>query len=324
MKIAVRLEGGLGDHILGMRLLKFIQRRYPHAKIIVYSDSNGAESQTNIAKLSPYVADVIPVYRDAKRLTHDRMWQLDNILPHDLSIMRQADLFFDAAIWTYFIPQATLLDVPFYSILASRPALRLSQVERDKALRTLGGTGRKYVAMNLSKYGEPFLRLHHQKLRELLLTLLRDPRVHILNIFRTSADFEHWPEPQRTQRRRVAAVEKGFLEEICTWDKRILAITDRPIESVATMMSISQYYIGVDNGLKHLAWALGIPHTLILARRPAFDSGNIADFSFVLHWMPDFHRGMCLNNESEFHNHLEVAMKYLNCRRRSEWQHETP
>ena len=42
---AVRLEGGLGDHILGMRLLQFVRRRYPGHLMVVYCDCGGYRSQ---------------------------------------------------------------------------------------------------------------------------------------------------------------------------------------------------------------------------------------------------------------------------------------
>ena len=41
MKIAVRLEGGLGDHLLGNRFVPAILDKYPDAKITAYSDTSG-------------------------------------------------------------------------------------------------------------------------------------------------------------------------------------------------------------------------------------------------------------------------------------------
>ena len=45
MKISVRLEGGLGDHILGARFIPPILDKYPGAKIYAYSDSEGNSFQ---------------------------------------------------------------------------------------------------------------------------------------------------------------------------------------------------------------------------------------------------------------------------------------
>jgi hypothetical protein len=39
--VAVRLEGGLGDHILGMRVLRFVRDRYPRHEIVALSDAHG-------------------------------------------------------------------------------------------------------------------------------------------------------------------------------------------------------------------------------------------------------------------------------------------
>ena len=35
--IAIRLEGGLGDHILGVRVLSFVRAKYPHHDLVTGS-----------------------------------------------------------------------------------------------------------------------------------------------------------------------------------------------------------------------------------------------------------------------------------------------
>ena len=48
MKISVRFEGGLGDHILANRFTPAILEKYPGAEIHLYSDTNGSNFQSSV------------------------------------------------------------------------------------------------------------------------------------------------------------------------------------------------------------------------------------------------------------------------------------
>ena len=65
-------------------------------------------------------------------------------------------------------------------------------------------------------------------------------------------------------------------------DSRIVPCADLPIEVVASLLTRCRYFVGGDNGIKHLAWALDIPRTFFIkAPPPRLD---------ILRWMPDVHR----------------------------------
>jgi hypothetical protein len=311
---AVRLEGGLGDHILGLRLLPFISRRYPNHHIIVYSDSGANRAQLDIVRLSPYVREVVPVFRILERVTKHNLWHLDNLRPQDIELMRSADVFFDAALWSFFVPQSKVLGVPFYDILASRPELRIPQNARSQARDLLGEPeGLKYIGLNLSKYGAQFIHNQRSALRAFLRSLMTGPATRVLNIFSRSTDFPHWPEPERSQRRKISREESEVISELSSWDERIIPIVDQPIAVVAALLEMCRYFVGVDNGIKHLAWALGISHTLILPHVSDFNRPeNVHEITFVLHWIPDFDRTLALNCADQVAIHTREAIDRLN------------
>lgn len=51
-RINIRLEGGLGDHLLGTRFIPAIKEKYPDAKIYAYCDTEGKKFQENALKVA--------------------------------------------------------------------------------------------------------------------------------------------------------------------------------------------------------------------------------------------------------------------------------
>lgn len=48
LKIAIRLEGGLGDHLLGNRFVHAIKEKYPTNKLHIFSDTEGNSNSINV------------------------------------------------------------------------------------------------------------------------------------------------------------------------------------------------------------------------------------------------------------------------------------
>ena len=72
------------------------------------------------------------------------------------------------------------------------------------------------------------------------------------------------------------------------------------ISLVAGLLAKCRYFIGVDNGIKHLAWALNVPHTVFLPHPPGA--------RFILRWMPDFDRSLLLGcTKAELARHVDDA-----------------
>lgn len=288
--VAVRLEGGLGDHLLGMRVLFFVRKRYPEHEIIVYSDCAGNAAQLQAAALSPYVAEVLPIFQDRSRVSMTNLGDLTNIEEQYLTPMMAADVFIDASTKSLFIDASKTLDVSYYRIMAARPRLKVPPEATDRATEILGeASGPRYIAINFGKYGPKLWRSNLPNLRQLVMRLLEDPEIYLLNIFSRAFDFPHWPEAEREKRRRDSAEVSEVLAEICEWNSRILAIVDENIPTIAALLKRCFYFIGVDNGIKHLAWALDIPRTFFLP-------SALNDQYAIFRWVPDIHRMILMNN----------------------------
>jgi hypothetical protein len=281
--IAVRLEGGIGDHVLGLRLLPFVRSRFPDARIILLSDAAGSTAQLEVALMSPYADEVRQLHIRPGAVRYETMGQLENLREEDLQILRNADHFFDAWGATYFLASARGLGFPVYEILATRPELRPHAGAVEQAASLLAPfQGRALVGMNLCKYGAPLLSCS-ARLRELLDGILADEKVTVLNLYQTDFNYGHWPGDIADTRRAVALQDREVCEQVNSWHPRIVPLTDLPLPVATAILQKCSYYVGVDNGIKHIAWALGIPLTLYSPEMPPHGE-------FVLRWIPDFHR----------------------------------
>jgi len=131
---------------------------------------------------------------------------------------------------------------------------------------------------------------------------LANKNVYILNFLKRTTDYAHWPEPRRSRRRAAAIEESDVIIQLCESD-RIIPIIEEPIAVVAALLEQCQYFVGVDNGIKHLAWALGVPLTLLMPEVP--------DRQFILRWIPDLHRIACISNKEDIEKHVNEAVLHV-------------
>lgn len=301
-RIAIRLEGGIGDHILGMRVLPFARLHDPDANITVYSDAAGGTAQVEVAQMSPDVDYVTCIRYKRPPEGMEDMGLLENVEAAGLEQMRSADIFLDAWGADYFASASRLLDVPVFDILAGRPRITPPDWAVAEADRLVPDV--PLVGLNITKYGPGFAGAARPILELLLGRLLTCPDARFLHFYRTRFDFAHWPEPERSHRVRVAADELGMVEMVDRWHERILPIVDQPLAVVAALMARCCYFIGVDNGIKHLAWALDVPRTAIFP--------NIPDPTFVTRWIPDYHRAIVIGGDlNKARRHAEQALSSL-------------
>jgi hypothetical protein len=278
--IAVRLEGGLGDHILGMRVLSFVRAKYPDHDILVYSDAAGHPTQLEIARMSPLVTAVTP----------------------DREAMFASDVVIDAWGGTMFVEAAEHLNVPVFDILSSRPHLSIAPEADNAALDFLGADrDAPLIALNLSKYDASLLIHYSHVIAALLHGLLEREDVIILNFFTSTYEFPHWQEPQRTEREQAADRRGRFLAGLSRISERIRPCRDLPLPVVAALINRCRYFIGVDNGIKHLAWALDVPQTCLYPIQPTTEH--------IMRWLPDVHRLLLFDSrEQDFDAHLADAL----------------
>ncbi len=300
--IAVRFEGGLGDHILGMRILSFIRQRYPKHKIIGYSDAAGKQPQADILKMSPLLEKVVRVYKKKNALKTKNLpgWGcLVDVQTRYLKMMNSADIFFDAWGGAYFLEQSKMLNAPIHEILNSRPELAIPSTCKIKALNILKKYGNcAFVGLNVTKYGLKFLR-EDKTVKGFIRQLLSDTNVVILNFCDSGFKYPYWPKTLRMEREKK---EKESLEIGKLWnvDDRVVPLLDYPITQVAAFLQMCKYFIGVDNGTKHLAWALGIPLT--------YFTPVVLSPEWTLRWFPDYHRHLTFNcPKKDFLRHLSAA-----------------
>jgi hypothetical protein len=304
--VAIRFQGGLGDHILGMRLLTYVKRRYPAHRILAYSDSCGAANSLDVLKLSPFIDEIIPLYREQPILPGYAWGNLTGLDQAAVEAMRSAPVFLAGDLTQYFIPEARIVGgISHYEILASRPALWPSAGARRAARALAPASVGNCVAINFGKYGAPFLQRHRDAIEQFLMRILDLGDVTILNLFTRTADYPHWPEPQRTERREQSREEAEAMAAFCQWDDRIVPIVEQPVDVLAALLERCRYFIGVDNGIKHLAWALGVPHSVVTPRRLDWREPLDANtLRFLLLFMPDCERALTLEEPAEIDAHI--------------------
>jgi hypothetical protein len=233
--------------------------------------------------MSPFVSQVVPVYQRGTPSGREDMGRLTNLRPADLQRMLAADLFVDAGGEQLFTATAVQLDVALFEVLAHRPELVVPASSQDEAHRWLARYPEAiFAALNLTKYGAELLHRHEALITRILDALLSDPRVVVLNLFSTSYDFAHWPSPERERRRQLSLDESAWLARLAQRSARIVSCVDLPLPTVAALLTRCHYFVGVDNGIKHLAWALDVPHTFLHPCKP--------DVLQMVRWMPDLNR----------------------------------
>jgi hypothetical protein len=285
-RIAVPVEGGIGDHLLGMRILGFVRERFPRHEIIVYSDANGGEAQLAVARLSRDIDRAVAVLR-APPQSIETMGRLENLDPDALAEMRGADLFLDTWGPGFFLAASCRLAIPVYEILAARPRLAVPRAAcREADLLLARWPGARFLVVHLTKHGPDWLDAALGFLRPMLDQLLADPRVIVLAPVSTRFPFAHWPAVERAYREDTAAAELDKIRAMADWHERIAILPDLPVSVVAALLQRASYFVGVDNGIKHLAWALDVPRTVLMSKMPKA--------LFALRWCPDLHRVLSL------------------------------
>jgi hypothetical protein len=285
--IAIRLEGGIGDHLLGLRPLRRLHERYPEHEIVIFSDCAGQEAQLKVVRLCPLVSQVVAVEQIDEPVNGDTWGRLERIKPAFLAQMRSADLFFDGWGEHLCVPEARSLNVPVFDILRERPELSIPAGVAAAAERLLSAHADCiFVGLNITKYGGDVLRPHLDSVWQVLARILDDPRTRILHFFRSTYDWAHWPEPKRVTRRKHSLEDTSLAWELTARHSRIIPCVDLPIETVSALLARCAYFIGMDNGIKHLAWALDVPLTFFVKHDMSPE--------WIVRWAPDAHRMVTL------------------------------
>jgi hypothetical protein len=284
--VGVRLEGGLGDHVLGMRVLRFVRDGYPAHDLVVFSDSHGLPAQRQICEMCPLISSVVPIFHPAAPEVVPNTERIETARPEDRALMSRADLLVDAFGAEMFVTASKVLGIPIFGILAERPRLIARAEACRHAERVLAGRLDAPVALiglHFAKMGPDRLGRNMKRLTYIVRRLLQVPHVVILNMFTSSYDYIHWPGSERTSRLARTREEAAMLYELSALSDRVLPCVDLPLATIVALLTRCRYFFGLDNGIKHIAWALGIPRTY-------FVEGDEPEVSRVLRWMPDVDR----------------------------------
>lgn len=103
MKISVRMEGGLGDHILSNRFIPAILDKHPGAEIHLFSDTGGSSLQSDIlTSMFNHYSSRTLIRRKKKEFNIRTQFgrenfaaHIDNINEHDKSLMTSFDKFYN-------------------------------------------------------------------------------------------------------------------------------------------------------------------------------------------------------------------------------------
>lgn len=104
-EVAIRMEGGLGDHLLANRFACSIREKYPHSNITLFSDTEGNDSSSKIiSKLFPSFYDQVEVIPSRKNRNYQITTQfgtetypadLNNLPDEFIEKFKKYDKFYD-------------------------------------------------------------------------------------------------------------------------------------------------------------------------------------------------------------------------------------
>jgi ADP-heptose:LPS heptosyltransferase len=232
MNIAVRLEGGLGDCLLGNRFVSAIKEKYKDAKIYAYIDSEGKTFQKEAIEIlysSMYENIKIIPSKKYKEFWVDTQFGEDNyygtlenvpdnILNEMLSYDRFYDLHIDSLKW---------LDYDFdfirYFKFFPKPDL---QVENNKG---------DYIVLHLVSSTSTGHRLNEDYINEIITKICSFYNVYVISTAETNdiyKNIEHLPN---------VFLFNGSIKDVCG------------------LISNAKLMLSTDSGFRYIAYGYGIP-----------------------------------------------------------------
>jgi ADP-heptose:LPS heptosyltransferase len=259
MKIAVRMEGGLGDHLCANRFVAAILDKYPKADVTAYSDTEGQTFQREaLVSLYPDFykeVKVIPERKYKKMIiksvlgTENFPPLLSNIPDEYLSEMKSADKFYDLHIDSFPMEYKNYdFEWLRYFHFFPKPTVDLkSPVSEDSIVFHLDSAASSDINDLSSKHCENLVAPLAKHARCLLIA--KDP----------SSEFYSW-----------------------TRDHAGVELISGTIKSIADYVSGAKLFVGIDSGFKFLAHALDVP-ALVLSRSSLQPNSCIN--SFHVRWL---------------------------------------
>lgn len=233
MKISVRLEGGLGDCLLGNRFVSAIKEKYPESSITAYIDSEGKTFQKqSLSYLYPHVYSDIKVIPSKK---YKELWvdsqfgqekhygALENV-PEEIRIeMESYDRFYDLHIdsmkWVSY-------DFDWYRYFKFFP----------KAAQNKPPPEEEYILCHLVSSSSKEHLMSKGYIEDLITELkTTDKKIYIISTPETN---DYYSEFQN--------------------DKQITIVNDS-IENICDLISGAKVFVATDSGFRYIAYGYSVP-----------------------------------------------------------------
>ena len=139
MNISVRMEGGLGDHLLANRFIPAILDKHPDAKIHLFSDTGGSSLQSDtLTSMFDYYSSRTLIRRKGEKFNIRTQFgkenfaaHLDNICDEDRKLMTSFDKFYNLHIdWMEWMDYDFDWQRYFYHF--PKPHLKIFEHKHDK------------------------------------------------------------------------------------------------------------------------------------------------------------------------------------------------
>jgi ADP-heptose:LPS heptosyltransferase len=240
VRVAIRLEGGIGDHLLGNRFVRGIQDEYPKASFDLFSETQGETKQSSIlTSLFNYYDNTFLLDREnTKHMmesqfgTEDRPQHISNTAQSQYDIMesydRLYDLHIDALDWLSYD-----FDWQRYFYSFPRPTNPVPS----------GGEKGEYLVLQLASDNlANGHRMSETYIRGLISELSQDLKLFILSTPST----------------------RGFLNNVIDESPQV-SIFEEDLNKVISLIKDCAGFLGVDSGIKYLGYTFNKP-TLCWAR----------------------------------------------------------
>jgi ADP-heptose:LPS heptosyltransferase len=258
MNISVRLEGGLGDHLLANRLVHAIKDKYPKSKIYAFSDTEGNPKSIELLKsLYPSIYDeifVVPNRINKNFKLNTRFGEeeypahIEN-LPKDvvdkmMSYDRFYDLHIDSLKWLNY-------DFDWLRYFYFFPKPEIDIVNNN--------TNQPYVLAHLySRPNSPY-NLEHW---------------YVINLIKKISEF--------TKVIIITSNEHISYYEDLILDKNITFETTQNTLDIFSIASNCSAFIGIDSGIRYIPYHFSKPSFVF--SKYCKNYGNVA-YSHLLRWL---------------------------------------
>lgn len=232
MKIAVRLEGGAGDCLLGNRFVAAIKEKYPNSKITAYIDSEGKTFQKEILEHlygSLYEEIKIIPSKKYKNFWVDCQFGQDNYygalenVPDDIiQEMQSYDKFYDLHIDSMKWVDYDFDWLRYYRFFPKPERLADNQFG-------------KYVVFHLISSTSVGHRLEEWYIDKLISEIAKNHKCLIISTPDTNQFYD------------------------CVKDKNNIQIFNGSIQEVCSVIGNAQAMVSTDSGFRYVAYGYGVP-----------------------------------------------------------------